>query len=44
MSRTLFLQWKALQGQIGEAESEGDQSKLNILLKEYNQLTKEVTF
>jgi len=39
----LKLQMKELQEQIGEAESEGDQSKLETLLKEYNQLMKAVT-
>ena len=38
-----MLDGKELQEQIGEAESEGDQLKLETLLKEYNQLTKAVT-
>jgi DNA primase len=37
------LRMKILQEQIGEAEREGDQSKLDTLLKEYNHLIKEVT-
>lgn len=37
------LQMKELQGQIGRAESEGNQSKLESLLVEYTQLMKEVT-
>ena len=40
----LKLQLRGLQIQIGEAESEGDQPRLNILIKEYNQLIKEVSF
>lgn len=36
------LRMKILQEQIGEAEQEGDQSKLDILLDEYNHLIKEV--
>ncbi|HQP10749.1 MAG TPA: DNA primase [Candidatus Omnitrophota bacterium] len=38
------LQMKGLQAQIGEAESSGDQNKLDALIKEYNQLLKEVAF
>jgi uncharacterized membrane protein (DUF106 family) len=34
---------KELQGRISEAEREGDQPKLEILLMEYNRLVKEVT-
>ena len=36
------LRMKILQEQIGEAERDGDQSKLDALLKEYNHLIKEV--
>jgi hypothetical protein len=36
------MQMKELQGKIGEAERQGCQSELDALLKEYNQLMKEV--
>ncbi len=38
------MRMKGIQTQIGEAESTGDQIRLNVLIKEYNQLMKEVTF
>ena len=38
------MQMKELQGQISEAERQGRQSELDVLLKKYNQLMREVTF
>ena len=40
----LKMQMKEIQGQISEAERQGQQSALDTLLKKYNQLMKEVTF